>query len=234
MDKSPVVASAVLVSAMHLLAGNAEIIKRWTNEIQEAVQSKSAMVAPCPALTDIEQTQRHTVRLAAATSLRRPSELSAHIHLHAARHDRPRARFAGRTATPSSSLRCTCAEVVIHLQVQFHAVALLHALRAGDRLAVSKLVASLTKGSGMGASSVRSPLAQCLLVRYVAQVCPAPNLANLGPSSHLVQARPCLAVSGLLSAWLVFVWGPSACFVRKPKMCPAVSAWPPMQGYTCS
>ena len=47
VDKSPVVASAVLVSAMHLLAGNAEIIKRWTNEIQEAVQSKSAMVCLC-------------------------------------------------------------------------------------------------------------------------------------------------------------------------------------------
>ena len=44
MDKSPVVASAVLVSAVHLLAGNTEIVKRWTNEIQEAVQSKSAMV----------------------------------------------------------------------------------------------------------------------------------------------------------------------------------------------
>ena len=44
MDKSPVVASAVLVSAMHLLNGNTELVKRWTNEIQEAVQSKSAMV----------------------------------------------------------------------------------------------------------------------------------------------------------------------------------------------
>ena len=43
MDKSPVVASAVLVSAVHLLAGNAELVKRWTNEIQEAVQSKSPM-----------------------------------------------------------------------------------------------------------------------------------------------------------------------------------------------
>ncbi len=48
--------------------------------------------------------------------------------------------------------------------MQFHAVALLHALRANDRLAISKLVTSLTKGQ------VRSPLAQCLLVRYVAQV----------------------------------------------------------------
>ena len=51
-----------------------------------------------------------------------------------------------------------------HSMVQFHAVALLHALRANDRLAVSKLVSDLIK------SSVRSPLAQCLLVRYVAQV----------------------------------------------------------------
>ena len=49
-------------------------------------------------------------------------------------------------------------------QVQFHAVALLHALRASDRLAISKLVTSLTK------AAVKSPLAQCLLVRYVAQV----------------------------------------------------------------
>ena len=45
------------------------------------------------------------------------------------------------------------------LQVQFHGVALLHALRAGDRLAISKLVTSLTQ------KIVRSSLAQVLLVR---------------------------------------------------------------------
>ena len=50
------------------------------------------------------------------------------------------------------------------MQVQFHAVALMHSLRATDRLAISKLVTQLTR------SSVRSPMAQCLLVRYVAQV----------------------------------------------------------------
>lgn len=88
VDKSPVVASAVLVSATHLLDTSGDVVKRWTNEIQEAVQSKDAMV-------------------------------------------------------------------------QFHAVALLHAIRAHDRLAVSKLVTSLTRGA------VRSPLAQCLLVRCV-------------------------------------------------------------------
>ncbi|MCO5558657.1 hypothetical protein L7F22_012243 [Adiantum nelumboides] len=91
VDKNVVVASAALVSGIHLLQTNAEIVKRWSNEVQEAVQSRAALV-------------------------------------------------------------------------QFHALALLHQIRQNDRLAVSKLVTSLTRGS------VRSPLAQCLLVRYTSQV----------------------------------------------------------------
>lgn len=47
VDKSPAVASAVLVSAMHLLVHNSEIIKRWVNEIQEAAASRSPMVRFC-------------------------------------------------------------------------------------------------------------------------------------------------------------------------------------------
>ncbi|KIY91342.1 Coatomer subunit gamma-2 [Monoraphidium neglectum] len=62
--------------------------------------------------------------------------------------------------------------------VQFHAVALLHALRATDRLAVSKLVTQLTR------AAVKSPLAQCLLVRYVSQV-----IADSGPGPN-GEARP--------------------------------------------
>ncbi|XP_040945172.1 coatomer subunit gamma isoform X2 [Gossypium hirsutum] len=91
VDKNPVVASAALVSGIHLLQTNREIVKRWSNEVQEAVQSRAALV-------------------------------------------------------------------------QFHALALLHQIRQNDRLAVNKLVSSLTRGS------VRSPLAQCLLIRYTSQV----------------------------------------------------------------
>ncbi|KAM7250867.1 hypothetical protein ACFE04_022750 [Oxalis oulophora] len=91
VDKNPVVASAALVSGIHLLQTNPEIVKRWSNEVQEAVQSRAALV-------------------------------------------------------------------------QFHALALLHQIRQNDRLAVSKLVTSLTRGT------VRSPLAQCLLIRYTSQV----------------------------------------------------------------
>eukprot|EP00850_Spirogloea_muscicola_P021555 SM000253S09044 [mRNA] locus=s253:58045:64400:- [translate_table: standard] len=91
VDKNPVVASAALVSGSHLLQTNPDIVKRWSNEVQEAMQSKAPLV-------------------------------------------------------------------------QFHALALLHQIRQHDRLAVSKLVTSLTKGN------VRSPLAQCLLIRYTSQV----------------------------------------------------------------
>ncbi|KAJ0247270.1 Coatomer subunit gamma [Hirschfeldia incana] len=103
VDKNPVVSSAALVSGLHLLRTNPEIVKRWSNEVQEGVQSRSALV-------------------------------------------------------------------------QFHALALLHQIRQNDRLAVSKLVGSLTRGS------VRSPLAQCLLIRYTSQV--IRDMANHGQSGE--------------------------------------------------
>ena len=91
VSRDAVVATAALVAGLRLAPNNMEIIKRWSNEIQEAVQSRNAMV-------------------------------------------------------------------------QFHAIALMHQLKQNDRLAISKLVTSLTRGP------VKSPLAQCLLVRYVATV----------------------------------------------------------------
>lgn len=100
VDKSPVVAAAVLAGSVQLAAVNPEVVKRWNSEIQEALSSR-------------------------------------------------------------------------HPMVQFHAVALQHALRSKDRLAISKLVTQLTRGN------VRSPYAQLLLVRYVAQV-----IADTAPGSN--------------------------------------------------
>jgi len=91
VDKNAVVSSAALVSGIHLLRVNADVVRRWSNEVQEAVHSKNPVV-------------------------------------------------------------------------QFHALGLLHQIKINDRLAVSKLVTQLTR------SPVRSPLAQCLVIRYVAQV----------------------------------------------------------------
>lgn len=45
VDRSPAVASAALVSSLHLLlSGNHDIVRRWANEVQEAVNSDSPMV----------------------------------------------------------------------------------------------------------------------------------------------------------------------------------------------
>jgi hypothetical protein len=94
-----------------------------------------------------------------------PACPSAHTHCtrvpHAARRTIP---LEGSTAPPPRTPATLTRPAAASAPAQFHAVALLHALRANDRLAISKLVSSLTKGS------VRSPLAQCLLVRYVSQV----------------------------------------------------------------
>lgn len=45
--------------------------------------------------------------------------------------------------------------------VQYHALALMHHIKSHDRLALGKLVQTLSRGS-----SVRSPLATCLLIRF--------------------------------------------------------------------
>ncbi|KAK9677867.1 hypothetical protein RND81_11G172700 [Saponaria officinalis] len=113
VDKNPVVASAALVSGNHLLQTNPEIVKRWSNEVQEAVQSRSALV-------------------------------------------------------------------------QFHALALLHQIRQNDRLAVSKLVSNLTRGS------VRSPLAQCLLIRYISQVIRESGASQTGDRQFYDYLEGCL------------------------------------------
>lgn len=44
VDREPFVASAALVSGVHLMRTSSDIIKRWINEVQEALQSKSMMV----------------------------------------------------------------------------------------------------------------------------------------------------------------------------------------------
>mmetsp|Transcript_3919 Transcript_3919/g.6316 ORF Transcript_3919/g.6316 Transcript_3919/m.6316 type:complete len:888 (-) Transcript_3919:14-2677(-) len=48
--------------------------------------------------------------------------------------------------------------------VQYHALSLLYSIKRSDRLAVTKLVAGLAK------TQLKSPLAQCLLIRYTVQV----------------------------------------------------------------
>jgi coatomer protein complex subunit gamma len=40
VDRNPAVSSAALVSSLHLYNLNKEVVKRWSNEVQEALTSK--------------------------------------------------------------------------------------------------------------------------------------------------------------------------------------------------
>ena len=91
VDRNAFVASSALMSGLRLFNSCSDIVKRWVNEVQEAVNSSSDMV-------------------------------------------------------------------------QYHALCLLYMIKSHDRLAVSKIVEQLSKGS------LRSPLATCLLIRYTSNL----------------------------------------------------------------
>jgi hypothetical protein len=44
VDRNALVASSALVSGIHLIKNNPEIVRRWVNEVQEAVNSQNDMV----------------------------------------------------------------------------------------------------------------------------------------------------------------------------------------------
>jgi hypothetical protein len=165
VDKSAVVASAVLAGAIHLAGQNAEVIKRWSNEVQEAITSRHPMVRAGEHQRGGRGCRGQAAGrclVAAAPAAVLPASATA----AAAAGAREPAGCANAESVPC--LPC-CPCPALTPQVQFQAVALMHALRANDRLAVSKLVTQLTR------SNVRSPMAQCLLVRYVAQVSTTPG-----------------------------------------------------------
>lgn len=91
VDKNSMVASSALVAGAHLIKGSPDVVRRWVNEVQEALHSPSEMV-------------------------------------------------------------------------QFHALSLLYDIKQHDRLAISKMVAQLTRGT------ISSPLATCLLIRYITTI----------------------------------------------------------------
>jgi coatomer protein complex subunit gamma len=43
VDRSPNVSSAALVSSFHLFSGNKDVVRRWANEVQEAINSKGTI-----------------------------------------------------------------------------------------------------------------------------------------------------------------------------------------------
>lgn len=125
VDKNAKVSSAALVSSYHLYGIAREVVKRWANEAQEAINAKPQSA------------------VSAATSY---------------------------VTSFGGSAPQTYAAVSNSNIVQYHALGLLYAIRQKDRMAVSKLVQNYAAKSGMSGSVLRSPFAQCLLVRYACKV----------------------------------------------------------------
>ncbi|KAJ3266575.1 coatomer subunit gamma [Chytriomyces hyalinus] len=91
VDKNHAISSAALVSSLHLFNNSKDVVRRWANEVQESVNSKTGIT-------------------------------------------------------------------------QYHALGLLYQIRQHDRMAVIKLVQTLSRGT------LRSPFAYCMLVRYSAKI----------------------------------------------------------------
>ncbi|KAF9436315.1 coatomer subunit gamma [Entomortierella beljakovae] len=125
VDKNAKVSSAALVSSYHLYGIAREVVKRWANEAQEAINAKPQSVV---------------------------SAASSYV-----------SSFGGNA--PQNFNAVSNSNIV-----QYHALGLLYAIRQKDRMAVSKLVQNYAAKSGMSGSVLRSPFAQCLLVRYACKV----------------------------------------------------------------
>ncbi|KIY46305.1 Coatomer, gamma subunit [Fistulina hepatica ATCC 64428] len=128
VDRNPAVSSAALVSAYHLYPFARDVVKRWVNEVQEAVNAKP------------------TFAFFGSTSTG-PSLLG----------------FGGSSSSASGSVTTGSTSGVS----QYHALGLLYLIRQQDRMAITKMIQQL---GGSGKTTLKSPMAICMLIRYAAKV----------------------------------------------------------------
>ncbi len=64
VDKLPSIASAALTSSVHLMRQGPEVVKRWVNEVQEAVNNENIMVQyhALGLLYQIRRSDKHAIR----------------------------------------------------------------------------------------------------------------------------------------------------------------------------
>ncbi|OCH95666.1 coatomer subunit gamma [Obba rivulosa] len=150
VDKNPSISSAALVSAYHLFPAAKDVVKRWVNEAQEAVNAKSS------------------------SSFFGSSNSGGYLG------------WGGSSSNSNSGYQMMPSTSYI---TQYHALGLLYFIRQQDRMAVTKMIQQLGGGkSGMG-TTLKNPMALCMLIRYAAKV------MEEDPNMH----RPMLE---LLEGWL--------------------------------
>lgn len=132
VDKTPSISSAALVSSYHLFPNAKDVVKRWTNEAQEAVNAKSS------------------------ASLFGSSAGGGYL-----------SGWGGNAGQQSSGYQAVPSTSYI---TQYHALGLLHLIRQQDRMAVTKMIQQLGGGKTGAGTTLKNPMALCMLIRYAAKV----------------------------------------------------------------
>ncbi|KAF8312185.1 coatomer subunit gamma [Cantharellus anzutake] len=132
VDRNPSISSAALVSSYHLFPSSREVIKRWVNEAQDAVNAKST------------------------TSFFGTSAAGGYLNFSTGSQS---SSPGGYQAVPSTSYI-----------TQYHALGLLYLMRQQDRMAVIKMIQQLGGGKSGAGTTLKNPMALCMLIRYAAKV----------------------------------------------------------------
>ncbi|KAF9531865.1 coatomer subunit gamma [Crepidotus variabilis] len=132
VDRTPSISSAALVSSYHLFPNAKDVVKRWVNEAQEAVNAKPS------------------------SSLFGSSSSGGGGYLG----------FGGGSSQPSGAQTMPSTSHI----TQYHALGLLYLIRQQDRMAVIKMIQQLGGGKSGAGTTLKNPMALCMLIRYSAKV----------------------------------------------------------------
>lgn len=130
VDRNPSIASAALVSSYHLFPLAKDVVKRWVNEAQEAVNAKST------------------------SSFFGATNTGSYLG------------FGGSSNAASGQQAITSSSYI----TQYHALGLLYLIRQQDRMAVTKMIQQLGGGKSGAGTTLKNPMALCMLIRYAAKV----------------------------------------------------------------
>lgn len=131
VDRNPSISSAALVSSYHLFPFAKDVVKRWVNEAQEAVNAKSS-----------------------SSFFGGASSGGGYLG------------FGGSGSTASTQQSVPSSSYA----TQYHALGLLYLIRQQDRMAVTKMIQQLGGGKSGAGTTLKNPMALCMLIRYAAKV----------------------------------------------------------------
>ena len=130
VDRNPSISSAALVSAYHLFPAAKDVVKRWVNEAQEAINAKSS------------------------SSLFGNTSSGGYLG------------FGGSGNANTNQQNVTSTSYI----TQYHALGLLYLIRQQDRMAITKMIQQLGGGKSGAGTTLKNPMALCMLIRYAAKV----------------------------------------------------------------